>query len=168
MGLFLPSPLLSFNGWQAWRAGPGKRPAKKKGDSVSVRVKWKAVFLGDAEQKETLEVTAQPSTEIIPVQRVITKVHLLTARQLDQAGYRYDRVPSTEKIEETRREGERREEGVEEYIVLLLSRPTWRGWQGERLPRPGGWLMPPPARSLHPLLRWRRPPRPDLRGDCAE
>ena len=50
MGLFIPCPpTLSFNGWQAWRAGPGKRPAKKKGDWVFASSKqestlWKAAM----------------------------------------------------------------------------------------------------------------------------
>ena len=65
----IPSPpLLRFNGWQAWRAGPEKRPAKKKGDPVFTTSKfestlWKTAMekyhgtLDDEEAEEELEAS---------------------------------------------------------------------------------------------------------------
>ena len=70
-GLIPSPPLLYVNGWQEWRAGPGKKPTKKKCDPVFTSSKqestvWKAAMeryhgagWRDALDEEEAEVAEQ-------------------------------------------------------------------------------------------------------------
>ena len=144
----------------------------------AIRVKWKAVLLGAVEQKETLEVTAQPSTEVIPVQLVIMKVHLPKGGVLGSWGisllgsWTKQGTATTECLlrKRSRKRRARRSFGWKELrsTVLRLSRRMWSGWHEEELPRPGGWLVPPPARSLHPLLSLTSENRSNAEDEALE
>ena len=99
-----------------------------------LRVRWKEMYLSEATKEETLIPSSHPVQEEVPLQRIITKIHLnsgvmshAAARQIDASGYRVDERRSEALQREV--DADRRIEiadvgAVQEMVAMMTESPA--------------------------------------------
>ena len=99
-----------------------------------LRVRWKEVYLSEATKEETLIPSSHPVQEEVPLQRIITEIHLnsgvmshAAARQIDASGCRVDerRSEALQKEVDADRRIEIADVGaVQEMVAMMTESPA--------------------------------------------